>query len=299
MIDTIHKYNKTTKDTYKYTILLPTWNNLKYLKLCISSIKKNTSLSIQIIVFVNEGNDGTIEWLNEQSDIDYIHSEHNIGICYAMNMCRSLVKSDYIIYINDDMYILPNWDTELDKEISSLKTKLFMLSSTMIEPTNTGNPCVVVKNYGNSILNFNEDLLLKEYIDLIVEDWSGSTWPPTVVHIDLWDLVGGYSIEFSPGMYSDPDFSKKLYESGVRIFKGIGKSMVYHFGSKTTKKLKKSYGKNQFLLKWGITSNAFINKTLKRGESYNIIQAGANMKLDILLGKLKIFKLLFTSNKRK
>ena len=31
----------------------------------------------------------------------------------------------------------------------------------------------------------------------------GATIPPNIVHRDIWDLVGGYSIEYSPGMYSD------------------------------------------------------------------------------------------------
>lgn len=297
MVDKITKHQKSSKGNYKFSILVPTWNNIEYLKLCISSIRKNSSLSIQIIVFVNEGIDGTLDWINTQDDIDFIHSDENIGICYALNMCRTLVKSDYIIYLNDDMYVLPNWDTELDKEIADLPNKLFMLSSTMIEPIDTNNPCVIVKNYGQSIQEFNETLLLKEYDTLTVKNWSGSTWPPNLVHKDLWDLVGGLSIEFSPGMYSDPDFSKKLYELGVRNFKGIGKSLVYHFGSKTTKKLKKSRGRELFLLKWGITSNVFSTKILKMGEPYKILQKSPNINIDILIGKLKIMKLLLRSNK--
>ena len=44
-----------------------------------------------------------------------------------------------------------------------------------------------------------------------INDWMGATIPPNIVHRDIWDLVGGYSIEYSPGMYSDPDFTAKLY----------------------------------------------------------------------------------------
>jgi glycosyltransferase involved in cell wall biosynthesis len=298
MIEKITKYEKLPKGDYKFSILIPTWNNIEYLKLCISSIKKNSSLNLQIIIFVNDGSDGTMEWLNTQEGIDYIHSEENLGICYALNLSRSLVKSDYILYLNDDMYVLPNWDTELDKEVFNLPDKLFMLSSTMVEPIDTGNPCVVVKNYGKSIHEFDEKLLLKECHTLTVANWNGSTWPPNIIHKDLWDLVGGLSIEFSPGMYSDPDFSKKLYESGVRNFKGVGKSLVYHFGSKSTKKIKKSKGRGLFLLKWGITSNIFTNKILKTGKPYEILESKKNSNSDILIGKLKTIKLLLTSNKR-
>lgn len=296
MLENITKHHNSSKADYRFSILIPTWNNLDYLKLCISSIKRNSSLDIQLIVIVNEGNDGTVEWLKEQGDVDFILSKENIGICYALNISRSLIKSDYMVYMNDDMYVLPNWDTELDKEITNMSHKSFMLSSTMIEPFDTGNPCVVVKNYGETVDEFDEQKLLKEYHALTTQDWNGSTWPPNLIHRDLWDLVGGMSIEFSPGMYSDPDLSRKLYEAGVRHFKGLGKSLVYHFGSKSTKKLKKSRGRELFLFKWGITSNVFMNKIIHVGEPFRILKDSTSIRLDILIGKVKM---LFTSNKRR
>ena len=62
-----------------------------------------------------------------------------------------------------------------------------------------------------------------------INDWMGATIPPNIVHRDIWDLVGGYSIEYSPGMYSDPDFTAKLYMCGVRFMKGLQASRIYHF----------------------------------------------------------------------
>ncbi len=299
MIDKIKKYHQSENKDYKLSILIPTWNNLDYLKLCIRSIKQNSRLDIQIIVFANEGKDGSLEWLKTQKDIDFLHSNENVGICYALNMCRSFVKSDYIVYVNDDMYLLPDWDTELYKEIERISTKSFMLSSTMIEHIDTGNPCVIVKNYGDSIENFKEDLLLKEYKSLEFDDWSGSTWPPNVVHVDMWDLVGGLSAEFSPGMYSDPDFSMKLYQSGVRIFKGVGSSLAYHFGSKTTTRVDKNRnGRGVFLLKWGLTPSTFNDKILHRGEPYREITKKETLsKKDRIIAKLKA--LSFFMNLRK
>jgi len=261
---------------------------LEFLQLCVDSVRKNSSLDLQIIVLVNEGIDGTIEWLEKQNDIDYIHSPKNIGICYGLNSCRSLILSDYIVYLNDDMYVLPNWDLELYNEIEKTGSKEFMLSATMIEPHESGNPCVVVRDYGREIESFKEDLILKEYAGLAIADWSGSTWPPNVVHIDLWDLVGGLSIEFSPGMYSDPDFSRKLYEAGVRMFKGKGNSLVYHFGSKSTKRIKKNTGRKTFLMKWGVTSNTFTKKYLRVGNKFSgTIETPDISKLSSFLNRIK------------
>lgn len=39
----------------KFSILIPTWNNLDFLKLCINSIEKNSYFKHQIIIYVNDG----------------------------------------------------------------------------------------------------------------------------------------------------------------------------------------------------------------------------------------------------
>lgn len=75
----------------------------------------------------------------------------------------------------------------------------------MIEPR-AQSSCSIEADFGTSIVNFQEEKLINSFDQITFGDWQGSTWPPNVVHKDLWDLVGGYSVEFSPGMYSDPDF---------------------------------------------------------------------------------------------
>ena len=266
----VEKYIKTQSEDLKYSIIIPTWNNLEYLKLCINSIRKNSHFKHQIIVHVNEGNDGTVDWLKEQTDVDYTYSKENIGICYALNIARSLLKTDYLVYMNDDMYVCPNWDRFIANDIKLIGHNRFFISSTMIEP-HTTNPAAIEFNCGTSIEKFNEEKLLSEFESIKKEDWNGATWPPNIVHKDNWDLVGGYSSEFSPGMYSDPDFSMKLWQLGIRYFKGIGKSRVYHFAGKTTRKISKtkSDGYYKFIDKWGITSKTFTDKYLLRGKPFS------------------------------
>ena len=49
-----------------FSILIPTFNNINYLKFCIKSIKKNSKFDNQIICHVNIGDDGTIEFLEKE-----------------------------------------------------------------------------------------------------------------------------------------------------------------------------------------------------------------------------------------
>jgi GT2 family glycosyltransferase len=255
---------------HEFSIIIPTWNNLPHLQLMISSLRKNSHFKNQIIVFVNEGKDGTASWLKEQEDVEFIESKSNVGICIAVNSCRTLVRSKYIVYFNDDMYVCPDWDLEIHKEIENIGHDQFILSSTLIEPYPVDNPSYVsvVQNFGDTIATFDEQGLLNSYKGIVKADWSGSSWPPTIVSTAVWDVVGGYSIEFSPGMYSDPDFSMKLWKYGVRVFKGVGASKIYHFQSKSTNRVKKNRGNATFMLKWGVSVRDFYNSFLKMGEAY-------------------------------
>jgi len=248
-----------------FSILIPTWNNLEYLKLCVNSIKKNSFFVHEIIIHVNEGADGTVTWLNEQEDLSYTFSSQNIGVCFALNYSSAFATTEYILYMNDDMYACPHWDKYLYDEIKSIGHHNFFLSATAIEPK-AQSKCSIEKNYGLTIDHFNEELLLSEFNSLPMEDWQGATWPPNIVHKSIWELAGKYSIEFSPGMYSDPDFSMKLWQMGIRLFKGIAKSRVYHFGSISVKRVKKNKGYYQFISKWGMTQGTFSKYYLKRGQ---------------------------------
>ncbi|MBC7552808.1 MAG: glycosyltransferase [Taibaiella sp.] len=271
-----------------FSIIIPTWNNLAFVKLCVESIRKNSAYAHQVILHINDGSDGTLEWAKQQK-LDYTYTPHNAGICVAVNLAGGLAKQDYIVYMNDDMYVCPFWDTYINEEIQAAGTDCFMFSATMIEPA-LHNPCAIQLNYGATIETFNEKELLANCNKVAKPDWSGSTWPPAIVHKKYWHITGGYSIELSPGMSSDDDFAMKMWYAGCRLFKGIGRSRVYHFQSKSTLRIKKNNGRKQFLMKWGINQSTFSKYYTRRGAHYTgpLAEPPADaMKIELLRGWLK------------
>ena len=85
------------------------------LKLCVEAIKQHSVFEHEIILHINDGSDGSKKWADTEGVL-HTHSSENIGICKAMNWAFGKATKDYIVYLNDDMYVLPDWDKYLVKK---------------------------------------------------------------------------------------------------------------------------------------------------------------------------------------
>ena len=159
-----------------FSIVIPSYNNLNYLKLCVESILKNSINKHEIIVHVNEGSDGTLEYV-KSNNFKYTFSIKNVGLCTAINSSAKISSTKYILYSHDDMYFCPDWDKYLMDEILNIGHENFYLSGTMIE-ANSGH---IAFNCGESIETFDESKLLSNYNNLTFYDHQGSHFAPHLV----------------------------------------------------------------------------------------------------------------------
>ena len=288
-----------------FSILIPTFNNLEYLKFCINSIKKNSKYNHQIVCHINVGDDGTIEYLKKEK-IDFSHTTYNAGICEGINKAAKFAKYDYFLYAHDDFYFCPDWDLILSNEIKKIGHNNFYLSGTMMNEGQIKFDC------GKAPNQFDEKKFLTQYKDYNYFNFQGSTWAPSIVHKEIWNKVGGLSEEFFPGNGSDPDFNMKLWNNGVRIFKGLNDFKVYHFGSIVLRKklnkikVKNKYGSKSsklFLLKWGISIKFFKKFYLRSTEKYSgpLLEPSKNIRyfIHLIICKLHYLYLIIFYKKFK
>ena len=288
-----------------FSIIIPTLKNLDYLKICIKSLKANSKFKNQIIVHINVGNDGTNLFLDKEK-IEYTQSTENLGLCKAVNLASKKAKNDYIVYSHDDFYFCPNWDQNIMNEINRIQHKKFYLSCTQVNMFG-----IKSLDCGSNHISFNEKKLLSNYNKHFFSDSQGSTWAPHVVHREYWNKVNGFSEEFFPGAGSDPDFNLKLWNEGVRIFKMVGDSKVYHFESKTLRnkenlkhfKIKDIGSKSSkiFINKWGISIKFFKKFYLKSDKPYiselKEPKKNFNFLINLILCKINYFYIKFITPK--
>ena len=280
----------------KLSIIIPTFNNFHYLKFFLQSLKINSEFDHEIILHINDGSDGTLEYALK-NNIKHTHSKSNIGLCSSMNNAYTLTTTDYILYAHDDMYFCKNWDIFLTDEIKNQNNNQYYLSGTNVS-TRHG---LINFDCGSTYLDFDEKKFHNFCLHDETPDLQSSHWAPHLIHKELWDKIGGFSEEFNPGDGSDPDFCMKLWKQNVRIFKGVSKFKVYHFNSLTTRndKIILNNGTRTFLSKYGFNPK-FFRKHYLRGNNSVIPFKGRlnNPKKNFsMLFDLTINKIKYTINK--
>lgn len=274
----------------KISIIVPTYNNFNFLKFFISSVKDNSYYDHEIIVHINSGTDGTLDYI-KQNKILYTYSKNNVGLCDSVNKASLLSSTNFILYAHDDMYFCKNWDLYLENEIKKYKNNFYYISGTNISYKDG----IINYDCGSSPESFNFDKFNSFCEKDTSNDLQGSHWAPHLIHKDIWVKVGGFSTEFNPGDGSDPDFCMKLWKENIRVFKCLSKFKVYHFSSMTTRKreILRNNGTKTFLLKWGFNPR-FFRKYYLKGDGkieYNgpvdNYKVSLNMMIDLLINKLK------------
>lgn len=250
-----------------FSICLCSWNDLQYLKILVSGLKRNTRLPYELIVHDNGSVDGTEQWLKENG-IKYTRTPTNEGVA-AVNYAVKLAKYDFIVDINADMYPLPGWDLAVLKQIQQFKKEgieKYTISGCLIEPTGD-NPEYTIAYHGDTASLFKEESLLKDFSENFEKYKKQNTIQyshPIMMPKKLWDEFGGVDTTYFPGYASDHDIAASAYKVGCRNFVMLGSCRVYHFVSKTLSKLppnlKAKTGNDIFQNKWKMTVDEFRKK---------------------------------------
>lgn len=99
---------KRTKPIVSIVIL--TYNSIHDLPKCLNSIKRNTSISYEIIIVDNASTDGTKEYLqNADIDAQVILNEINEGFSSGCNQGIKAATGDYVLLLNPDTIVTKTW----------------------------------------------------------------------------------------------------------------------------------------------------------------------------------------------
>jgi glycosyltransferase involved in cell wall biosynthesis len=209
------------------TYCIPSKNNLRYLKSSIASIKQNSSIPYDIIVYIDMDNDGTEDWLKD-NDISYIKNDIDTprGIAYGYNRCIEKSVTDIVCMFHADMYMAKGFDINVLKH---LKPGI-VVSGTRIEPPlHPAGKEKIVMNFGMYPEDFQRDQFDKfveesvnEYKDVITH----GIFAPWAIYRDAIISIGMHD-ESLHSYYEDSDIFNRMILNGMQCVQAWD-AFVYH-----------------------------------------------------------------------
>lgn len=134
------------------TISLLTWNGQKYLPWLLKSLSEQSFVDWELLVLDNASTDGSIDIIREYyPQARIIRQKQNIGFAKGHNLLINWSNSDYILVLNQDVILEPNYLRELVDFLQSNKNAASCAGKLMYWDFDKGLKTKTIDSYGLKI----------------------------------------------------------------------------------------------------------------------------------------------------
>lgn len=214
------------------TIIIPHLNRKRLLEKCLNSILNQTIKSYNIILIDNGSNDGSKEFIRKNHpQIQIIENKENRGYAAAINQGIVLSPSEYILFLNNDIFLEKDCLENLLECIETDKN-IFAVSSKLIQYHNpdkiddAGDEYTLLgwtkrRGYGKSSKKYNKS-----------EEVFSACAGAALYKRDLLEEIGDLDENFFAYL-EDVDLSYRARINGYKCLY-CSKALAYHVGSATS-----------------------------------------------------------------
>jgi glycosyltransferase involved in cell wall biosynthesis len=205
------------KQDVRFSVVITTYNRLKFLKKAIASAFSQT-VPCEVIVVDDCSSDGTAEYCRKLKKIKYIRNKKNSGHSFSVNAGVRKAKGNWIKFLDDDDYLAENCIEEFIKAIEK-HPKAVICSAGLIEIDEKGNEIRKQREKLSYAIS-QEDIHYGMLLDLV----HFGTASQVAVRKDAFLKSGGWDEKFDVN-FDDTYCWLKTAEHGDGIL--IGKNLVY------------------------------------------------------------------------
>ena len=214
------------------SFIVPSRNNLKYLKQAYKSIRTNSDHPHEICIASDFSNDGTVEWVEEiMKEDENVKLHINPGperlghtILYD-TLINDYATNDVVMIFHADMYLCPSADEEIDKYLEPGK----VVSLTRIEPPlHPDGPEKILMDFGIEPEEFLEDDLLHQVKNGLKQNrTTEGIFAPWAIYKSDFQKIGGHDPLYAPQSKEDSDIFNRFVLANYELIQ-TWDGFVYH-----------------------------------------------------------------------
>jgi glycosyltransferase involved in cell wall biosynthesis len=251
----------------KITFVIPSRNNLEFLKLAYRSIR-DLKTKHEILILDDASEDGTLQWIESLKDDDvlYYHNPgpNRIGIVGMFDKGIEMARTEIIFAFHADMVAGPHLDVNILKHLD----QGVVVSATRIEPPlHPPGPEKITLPWGNEVEDYNYNDCVQYFLELEAVNCDKTTegiFAPWCMYKEDYLAIGGHDELFAPQSKEDSDLFNRFVLNGYKVIQSWD-GLVYHFtsrGSRFNKHAGGAAGKNSSEWLYTTTKNSknFIRK---------------------------------------
>ena len=229
------------------SIVIPAYNQYRITISCLISILENTqSPNYEVIIADDCSSDLTITIQQRVRNIKVVRNETNQGFVKNCNSAVKVAKGEYVVLLNNDTNVQPEWLEKLlqtirhDNTVGLVGPKLLFENGVLQEAGGIiwrdGNGW----NYGRGKNPLAPEYNYRKEVDYI----SGAC---ILVRKSIWDEIAGFSEKFCPAYYEDTDLAFRLRQLGYKViyqpmsevvhFEGVSNGVDINSGIKQYQKV--------------------------------------------------------------
>lgn len=218
----------------KVDIIIPTYNNLPCLRLCIESIRRCTALLHTVIIVDNGNNPDVQAYLEKQGDIVYV-KKNRMTFAQAINCGLQVTTAKYVCVLNDDVIVSHGWLNKMVEACGDNIGAVGLLSNCDKGWLHTYDLKIGEKSLLPGVHTVAEmEPLIEEiygfkspYNEIVAREWVA--FYCTLIKRSVIDKVGLLDVGFS-NSGEDVDFCNRIWKAGYKIVQNYN-AFVFHFGA--------------------------------------------------------------------
>jgi glycosyltransferase involved in cell wall biosynthesis len=260
----------------KITFILPSRNNLEFLKLAYASIRNLSYPHHCVLILDDASTDSTSEWIKSLGDKNIIHYQNpgpeRIGIVGMFDKGIEMSNTDIIFAFHADMVACKDLDINI---IKHLKPGTIVSATRVEPPLHPPGPEKITVDFGIEADQFSFDKWYTESEKLKQDKTTEGIFAPWCMYKSDYLAIGGHDELFAPQSKEDSDLFNRFVLNGYQVIQSWD-GLVYHFtsrGSRFNKHVGGAAGKN---------SDEWLYTTTKNGKEF-IRKWGHFVKHDVLM----------------